>query len=93
MDRRMGRELARTRGDALLDREELRAKAEQADARINNGVQLAMHGVAGVSTLHKAISMTSRHNDRLESELRLIEEAVAYGIRDVVYNYINGTYR
>jgi hypothetical protein len=93
LDRRTSRDLARTRSMALIDQEELRAKAEHADARINNGVQLAMHGVAGISMLDRAITIQSRRNELLEGELRLIQEAVAYGVRDVVYNYINGTFR
>ena len=93
LDRRTGRELARARGEALIDQEELRSKAEQADARINNGVQLAMHGIAGISMIDRAITIQTRRNDLLEGELRLIQEAVAYGIRDVVYNYIGGTFR
>ena len=92
IDRRTVRELGRVQGSSLVDRAELNADASHAAARLDNGVQLGHRAMAGVTMLRRSAITMAAGDEELEDQLKMIGEAVTFGARDVVYNYINGRY-
>jgi hypothetical protein len=93
LDRRTARELEAAERDSLVDLAVSDGVARLAQARIQNGVSLGYQAMQGITQLERTIHVEAQGNPYLADRLRLIEEAVTYGCRDVVFNYTNGTFR